>query len=194
MLQPPPLPQQIEGETSKAYNAFCLYLSLGRRRSIDKAWDAYTKEMLPPEDSSNDPPKKGTKRAQKGHKRAPSYFREWSSRWSWVDRSRAYDRELLSRRLEESEFYWQQVLVESWELLLELLEDQKEARPRLDPDQRTRMINALRELIKLLDFNDPLALEKLVALLTGGQGRDAEHLDTRSKGVVHDTRPREGLV
>ena len=72
-----------EGETAKAYAAFCLYRDLGSGRSLEKARQALGKSS--------------------------GYIRQletWSSRSAWQERCRTYDAflELLSRREREAAY------------------------------------------------------------------------------------------
>lgn len=60
--------EQQPGESAKAFEAFAAYRDMGAERSVRKV-------------------------AQKLSKSA-TQIKEWSAKWRWVERSRAYDREL----------------------------------------------------------------------------------------------------
>ena len=65
-----------EGETTKAFRAFCCYREMGAARSLDRV----EAEIY------------GT---QLGHKRGTNLtsLKRWSREWNWVDRCRDYDRD-----------------------------------------------------------------------------------------------------
>jgi hypothetical protein len=71
--------EQREGETPKAYAAFCVYRDLGVNRTIDTAYCIVS--GIPT-----------------GSKQAPSHFRDWAASNEWVKRSGDYDRDLESAR------------------------------------------------------------------------------------------------
>lgn len=60
--------EQQPGESSKAFEAFATYRNLGPERSIQKTSQKLSKNM--------------------------TTLKGWSRKWSWVERSRAYDREM----------------------------------------------------------------------------------------------------
>jgi len=64
---------QQHGESAQAYAAFRVYRDMGAARSLDAAW-----------------------RVSKGDQKsnAPGRWRDWSTRWSWVERATAYDKHL----------------------------------------------------------------------------------------------------
>lgn len=67
---PQPFDRQPD-ETSKAYTAFCAYRDLGPRRSLLEAYRA-----------TYDRPRATT---------LPGHFTNWSTKYSWVERVRAWD-------------------------------------------------------------------------------------------------------
>tara|TARA_B100000686_G_scaffold248302_1_gene258034 strand:+ start:202 stop:789 length:588 start_codon:yes stop_codon:yes gene_type:complete len=75
--------ERREGETVKAYEAFCIYRDLGSGRSLLKAW-----------------------RQQDGNEAAtktPGKITKWSSQWSWSSRAEAWDRHRAKVKKEEEE-------------------------------------------------------------------------------------------
>lgn len=60
---------RLPEESSKAYDAFVVYRDLGVSRSIEIAWQRYSKS----------------------DKRVPGYFKQWSATYNWVERAAAYD-------------------------------------------------------------------------------------------------------
>lgn len=62
--------EQLDGETSRAFELFGVYRDLGAARSIEKAWKAV--------------------REKYGYK-SPRQLERWSTKYRWVDRARAYD-------------------------------------------------------------------------------------------------------
>jgi hypothetical protein len=62
----------LEIDTAKSFQAFCIYRDLGPNRTIDHAFCVYSKRPL-------------------SAKRAPGHFDKWSIKGKWVDRSKAYD-------------------------------------------------------------------------------------------------------
>ena len=77
--------EQREDETSRNFDAFCAYRDLGPSRSLREAWEIYREEH----DLKADKPT-GT-------------FKEWSSRYEWVERSNAYDQHLKDLQVKSRE-------------------------------------------------------------------------------------------
>jgi hypothetical protein len=75
---------QLPGESSKAYAAFCIYRDQGPRRSLDEASRVYHSK---PTQAANNAPS-GRKREASGQ------VRRWAERWHWGARARAWDQEL----------------------------------------------------------------------------------------------------
>jgi hypothetical protein len=65
---------RIEGETTKAWAAFCIYRDMGAARSHDRV----AAEIYPPESPQN-------------HPRNISQIERWSSAWKWAERCKDYD-------------------------------------------------------------------------------------------------------
>jgi hypothetical protein len=76
--------EQLPGESSKAYAAFCLYQNLGSRRSIEEASRVYHGQSGQP----------GNKTAAGRRRCASGQIRLWAERWNWSARARAWDQEL----------------------------------------------------------------------------------------------------
>jgi hypothetical protein len=76
-----------EGETPAAYRAFEVYLHLGYRRTLDRAYAAAQKGQM-----------KGSKRATA--KRAPGRWTHWSQVNDWRDRAGAWDDHLACQARE----------------------------------------------------------------------------------------------
>jgi hypothetical protein len=74
--------EPLPGESSKAYQAFCLYRDLGPGRSLDQASRDYHRRP--------DEPGSGNQRKP----RASGTIRGWALRWNWPGRAQAWDREL----------------------------------------------------------------------------------------------------
>ena len=73
-----------EDETDKAWGAFCLYRDLSpHERSLYAV-----SEALYGDDEDEET---GQEPAKNRPRMAPSWVREWSSRFSWVERARAHD-------------------------------------------------------------------------------------------------------
>jgi hypothetical protein len=68
--------EQLAGESSKAYAAFCIYRDQGPRRTFDGASRAYHGGAAA-----------GPKRRASGH------IRLWAERWHWLARAQAWDQE-----------------------------------------------------------------------------------------------------
>ena len=69
---------QREGESSKAYRAFWLYVWLDKERSILAAYRQYS--------------------GKESARLAPGYFNAWSSEHDWPARAKAYDLHVLEER------------------------------------------------------------------------------------------------
>ena len=65
--------ERREGETPKAFAAFCVYRDMGPKRSLEKAW-----------------------REQNGNKTGamPGFWRDWSAKYNWGRRVDLYDEHL----------------------------------------------------------------------------------------------------
>lgn len=69
--------KRLQGETSRAYRAFCFYCDLGPSRSLDRAWGCFCK--------SSDPGKAHVS------SRRPGHWALWCQKFHWVERAGAYD-------------------------------------------------------------------------------------------------------
>jgi hypothetical protein len=80
---------RVPGESSRAYEAFCVFRDAGPSRKMDKVWRSYEREH---------------RRVVPEHRRCASSWWEWYRRFDWKDRAEKYDAflELNSRRLRES--------------------------------------------------------------------------------------------
>jgi hypothetical protein len=76
--------EQLPGESSKAYAAFCLYRDQGLNRSIEATSRAYHGHSAP---LGRETPT-GRRRGASGQ------IRRWAQRWNWSARARAWDQEL----------------------------------------------------------------------------------------------------
>lgn len=65
-------------ESKRAYDAFAHYRDMGAGRSIDKAYVLLWSETH--QNATKTPPKE-----------APRHWSEWSSKFAWVERAKAYD-------------------------------------------------------------------------------------------------------
>jgi hypothetical protein len=75
--------EQLPGESSKAYAAFCLYRDRGPRRSVDEASRLYHGRGADDQARAGSGPKRG----------ASGSVRRWAERWNWPGRVRAWDKE-----------------------------------------------------------------------------------------------------
>lgn len=74
--------ERQQGETTKAYAAFCVYRDLGPDRSLEKVRKEYEKN---------------------GKKISVKFLGRWSAKYNWVERARAYDDYLDYKKREEQE-------------------------------------------------------------------------------------------
>lgn len=104
-------------ESAKAFAAFSVYRDMGAERSIDKAYAAYmTRE-----------PQQQLDNKSTSAKRASRYWGEWSIKFRWVERARAYD-DHLAQQLQDD--YEAKLLRRQQQTLRDLLRD-AEAQMRL---------------------------------------------------------------
>jgi hypothetical protein len=68
-------PERLADETARAYQAFCYYRDLGPGRSFDKAYQRYCAD-------------RGMNRSSR---RRPGGWSNWSTKYNWVERAKAYD-------------------------------------------------------------------------------------------------------
>ena len=76
--------EQLPGESSKAYAAFCLYRDQGLNRSIEATSRLYHGHAAPLEGQTAIGRRRG----------ASGQIRRWAQRWNWSARARAWDQEL----------------------------------------------------------------------------------------------------
>ena len=67
-----------DGETAKAYSAYCIYRNMGASRSLEKASIKFYTGQSP----DNYPVKGNIRRIER-----------WSSQWNWVERCQDFDRD-----------------------------------------------------------------------------------------------------
>lgn len=77
--------ERLGNESSKAFQAFCVYRDLGTGRNLNASYRAFKQSAEAV--------------------RAPGFWQEWSSEFRWVERASAYDdyMEAERRRVRESE-------------------------------------------------------------------------------------------
>jgi hypothetical protein len=85
--------ERQSSETDDAFAAFVLYRDLGPSRTIEQAHDAYLQRNK----------HKAKERVRSGKKKGqgPTHWADWSARFKWVERVRAYDDHIDSIALEE---------------------------------------------------------------------------------------------
>jgi hypothetical protein len=69
---------RADGETAKAYSAYCIYRNMGASRSLEKAAIEFYTGQSP----DNYPAKGNIRRIER-----------WSSQWNWVERCQDFDRD-----------------------------------------------------------------------------------------------------
>lgn len=137
---------QQDGETDKAYKAFCAYLLLGSDRSIDATW------------------RDQTGRKEVSCKRAPGYFREWSTRWNWTSRASEFDQYSAQQALAKRQDTLDQLVVVAEETTLLTLQEIKR---RLTPGEKAVPLE-LGEVTKALNATTN-AIHRLQSIT--GQGK-----------------------
>jgi hypothetical protein len=92
MMEKIPWDKPIPGESAKAYEAFSIYRDMGVGRSLQSAW----------QNSKNEESKKGE---QKRSKTVPGYWKQWSTKYKWRSRCKAYDdhQAEIKRKIKEEE-------------------------------------------------------------------------------------------
>lgn len=119
--------ERLPGESSKAYEAFCIYRDLGVDRSIEKT----AKSRLKPG--------------------SYSWLRNWSSKYNWVERARAYDDYLEREKRKEQEKAILEMVERHTKEAMALQQKALERLKSLDPNElSTRdVLNYLMEAMKL---------------------------------------------
>lgn len=119
--------ERLPGESSKAYEAFCIYRDLGVDRSIEKT----AKSRLKPG--------------------SYSWLRNWSSKYNWVERARAYDDYLEREKRKEQEKAILEMVERHTKEAMALQQKALERLKSLDPNElSTRdVLSYLMEAIKL---------------------------------------------
>jgi len=119
--------ERVPGESSKAYEAFCIYRDLGVDRSIEKT----AKNRLKPG--------------------SYSWLRNWSSKYNWVERARAYDDYLEREKRKEQEKAILEMVERHTKEAMALQQKALERLKSLDPNElSTRdVLNYLMEAMKL---------------------------------------------
>lgn len=70
-------PERLPQESPRAYRAFCIYRDMGPDRRLDQAWKRFR--------AASDPTK------DRGSARRPGNWADWSQKYHWVERAKAYD-------------------------------------------------------------------------------------------------------
>jgi hypothetical protein len=65
-------PERLQGESSRAYAAYCAYRDIGPGRSLDRAWKQSAKQ-------------------ESASARRPGHWSAWSAKFDWSERAEAYD-------------------------------------------------------------------------------------------------------
>ena len=119
--------ERLPGESSKAYEAFCIYRDLGVDRSIEKT----AKNRLKPG--------------------SYSWLRNWSSKYNWVERARAYDDYLEREKRKEREKAILEMVDRHIKEAMALQQKALERLKTLNPDELTTrdVLNYLLEAMKV---------------------------------------------
>lgn len=119
--------ERIQGESTKAYNAFCAYRDLGPERSLEKA-----RHML-------------------GKSRVKRCLEEWSSKYNWVERSVAYDDYIEKKKRADREAEIQKMVKKHARIATKLQKKALDRLKKLDPSKLTpsAVLNFLTEAIRI---------------------------------------------
>ena len=124
-----------DGETPKAFEAFCAYLHLGSSRSIDLAYQQI-----------HDIGKKSAR---------PRHWQEWSRQYDWVDRAAAYDLWIASQAQQQTADLTTQIVTRAKRASLKAI---SKVDASLDDAQEmadlTRALNSLTAAIQRLQPQD----------------------------------------
>lgn len=129
--------EQQPGESAKAFEAFATYRDLGAERSVRKVSQKLAKNL--------------------------TTIKDWSVKWSWVERSRAYDRELDRQAREQAVRDVQQMTNRHIRIAMQLQHKALEALETLD-------VKALSPKMQLAFLAKATELERLNRL--GAAGMD----------------------
>lgn len=127
--------ERQEGETAKAFQAFCCYRDLGPKRTLPAAYAAY----------------KGRGIGGKAAKRAPGFFERWGSQHNWVERAEAFDKHMHDEALAAVKTKREQHLIKLWDGAMEAFEQQMERLKEASIDELTRWYNSIRSSIQAFD-------------------------------------------
>lgn len=129
--------ERMEGETPKAYEAFCCYKDLGVERTVIAAYSVY---------------KGGVPGDIQG--RPPGFFRTWSERFDWPERAQSFDDAARKRDLEATQKEREEVVILAWKALKLGIMGQlfDLGLTDLEPDVRNRTVNSLRATLAQLGF------------------------------------------
>ena len=178
-----------KGESAKAFEAFEQYRRLGSDRTVQGAWEQYWQRP-------GNRRRTGGKQAGEAH----GYFRAWSSRWQWPERTAAWDEEVAAlARDQELDRELKSRLAEQGEELRQRQLMREEARAARAVARRL-----LRRLMQGVEAGqlDSLSLsallphlQKISSLLETGQKLDrlsqGEPSDvTRQETDLHELVPR----
>ena len=126
--------ERQEGESSKAFAAFCAFRDLGPKRTILAAYVIYS----------------GAQNGGKGSK-APGFIGKWARDNEWHDRVQAFDKHehddalaLLRHRREEH-------TIQLWEIMQDVIEMQAARLEGASFDEATRWYNSMRSSIQTFD-------------------------------------------
>jgi hypothetical protein len=181
-----------EGESTKAYRAFCIFRDLGPARTLVEAARRYGVEQV-------EAGKRNARGSQRANRHSPGYIQRWYTRYHWRERAEAWDdvqdlatREVrLKARLQAIEdmearqvqrAILMQELATRWYLnLLEQVQRDPAAIDRLGPEEARRL------------FLEAAALERVArgepsqVVQTNGGAAERERERLRDRDVRHLT-------
>ncbi len=119
--------ERLPNESSKAYQAFCIYRDLGAERSLDKVAQ------------------------NRGKPGSRSWLDSWSTKYHWVERARAYDDYLEREKRKEQEKAILEMVDRHIKEAMALQQKALERLKTLNPDELTTrdVLNYLLEAMKV---------------------------------------------
>lgn len=133
--------ERIEGETAKAFGAFCTYLKMRpEERSVLASYRLY----------------RGLERNDKTVNHYAPFFYNWSVKNKWSDRAKAYDNHSLNERLAAVDDVKKQVRISIWDGIKETIAAQVAVMKDLSPRDRNGFLSALSSVAKLTQEGEVL--------------------------------------
>ena len=126
--------ERREGESSKAFAAFCCYRDMGPKRSAPDAYAIYS----------------GRPRGRAGAS-PPGFFTRWSAKFDWLARAQALDKDLHDQELGFLRKHREDHVIRLWSGMSEAINIQIGRIKEASFDELTRLYTSMRSSLQAFD-------------------------------------------